>query len=381
MAGKQGRRGHNEGSIYHEASGRWVAALTLYDATGKRRRVRRFGKTRTEARQKLKELQQQAEQGVQLTDSNVTLAQFLKRWLEDSVRPSVRAKTYEGYESIVRVRIVPRLGRQPLNKVTPAMLQRLYTDLAEAGLSARSIHHTHRVLHKAFKQAMRWGLIPRNPVEATDPPRPQQAEMKILTRDEVGTLLRETTDDRLHALYVLAVTSGMRLGELLGLRWTDIEGDAHRLFVRRSLQRTRHGLVFVEPKTAKSRRTVMLTERAVTALRRHRQQQAEERLRLGPVWEDQELVFPNHTGGPQDPGAVSNGFKGMLKRLGLLAIRFHDLRHTAASLLLSAGTHPKIVSEMLGHSTIVLTLDTYSHVVPVLHSEAADTMERLLGES
>jgi integrase len=379
MAGKQGRRGHTEGSIYQEASGRWVAAVTQYDASGKRRRVRRFGKTRTEARKKLKELQQQQEQGVQLTDGNVTMQQFLTRWLEDSVRPSVRPRTYEGYESIVRVRVIPRIGRQSLNKVTPAVLQRLYSDLARAGLSARSIHHTHRVLHKAFKQAMRWGLIPRNPTEAVDSPRAQQAEMKTLTIEEVNCLLDGTREHRLHALYVVAVSTGMRLGELLALKWDDIDEPNRRLFVRRSVQRTRGGLVFVPPKTAKSRRTVILTSMALDALKEHRRRQAEERLRIGPEWEDQGLVFPNVTGGPQDPGTMSTRFKDVLVRLGLSRVRFHDLRHTAASLLLSAGTHPKVVSEMLGHATIVLTLDTYSHVIPAMHSHAAETMDRLLG--
>jgi integrase len=375
-----GRRGHNEGSIYQEATGRWVAAVTQYDASGKRRRVRRFGKTRTEARKKLKELQQQQEQGVQLADSNVTLQQFLTRWLTDSIRPSVRPRTYEGYESIVRIRVIPRIGRLTLNKVTPAVLQRLYTDLAEAGLSARSIHNTHRVLHKAFKQAMRWGLIPRNPTEAVDPPRPQQTEMKTLSVADVNRLFEGTRDHRLHALFVLAVSTGMRLGELLGLKWVDIDEDKRRLFVRRSVQRTRDGLVFVPPKTAKSRRTVILTSTALAALKDHRRKQAEERLRLGAAWEDQGLVFPNVTGGPQDPGTMSARFREVLSRLDISRIRFHDLRHTAASLLLSAGTHPKVVSEMLGHSTIVLTLDTYSHVIPTMHAEAAETMERLLGQ-
>jgi integrase len=204
--------------------------------------------------------------------------------------------------------------------------------------------------------------------------------MKTLNVDEIIRLFKGTREHRLHALYVVAVSTGMRLGELLGLKWEDIDADNCRLFIRRSVQRTREGLVYVPPKTPKSRRTVMLTPTALSALQEHRRRQAEERLRLGTEWEDQGLVFPNVTGGPQDPGTMSTRFKDVLTRLDLPAVRFHDLRHTAASLLLSAGTHPKVVSEMLGHSTIVLTLDTYSHVIPVMHSEAADTMERLLGK-
>jgi integrase len=372
------RRSHGEGSIYQRADGRYVAELTVRDASGKRKRVKRSARTKTEARAKLAELRKLQEQGIELTSGDAPLSTFLQRWLTDSVKPSVRQKTYDNYESIVRTRINPRIGGTKLSKVMPAVLQGLYTDLSESGLSARSIHNTHRVLHKAFETALRWGLIPRNPCDAVDPPRPKQAEMKTLTSEQVSVLLAGSKDDRNHALYLLAVTTGMRAGELLGLTWADIDFDGKRLFVRRSLQQTSQGLEFVPPKTDKSRRTVMLTTSAITGLKEHRKRQNTERLSLGPAWNDQGLVFPNEIGEPKDPGAMSGQFQKVLKRLGLPKIRFHDCRHTAASLLLRAGTHPKIVQELLGHSTITLTLDTYSHSIPSMHSEAADTMESIV---
>jgi integrase len=293
----------------------------------------------------------------------------------------VRTKTYGGYESIVRVRVNPRIGGVRLSKVTPVVLQQLYTYLLESGLSTRSVNHTHRVLHKAFGQAMKWGIIPRNPCDATDPPRPKTTEMQTLTSDQVNTLLEGTAGELNQALYLLAVSSGLRLGELLGLRWSDVDFDGKRLFVRRALQQTRGGLEFVEPKTAKSRRAVMLSTSAIAGLKEHRRQQVEERLSLGRAWNDQDLVFPNTIGEPSDPGTASTHFQAVLKRLGLPKIRFHDMRHTCASLLLQAGTHPKIVQEMLGHSTITLTMDTYSHSIPSTHTEAADTMENILSRA
>ena len=193
-------------------------------------------------------------------------------------------------------------------------------------------------------------------------------------------LLTTTRDHRFHAIYVLAVTTGMRQGELLGLRWDDVDLDSGRLHVRRELQRQREaGLVFVEPKTGRSRWTILLSRRAISALREHRRRQSEVLLLVGPEWKDQDLVFCKANGCPYDPSWQTEVFKDVLKQAGLPAIRFHDLRHTAATLLLTQGVHPKVVSEMLGHATITLTLDTYSHLVPVLHAQSAAAMDAALG--
>ncbi|CAN5246739.1 site-specific integrase [soil metagenome] len=375
------RRGHLEGSIFQRKSdGLWVASITWRDANGKVHRPRRYRKTRVLAKEALKELEREAEHGVQLATKSLTLAVYLERWLSASVQPSVRVKTFMGYRSIVDFRIVPHIGNLKLKQVTPAVIQGLYADLAANGLAPRSVIHTHRCLRRAMQQALKWGMIVRNPCDVVDVPRAPRAEMQVLERDQVDTLLRATADNRYHALYTVAVMAGLRLGELLGLKWTDIDFDGGRLMVRRACQfQSGNGLVLTEPKTSKSRRTVHLSQRAVFALKEHRKRQLQERLMLGSEWADLDLVFPNHTGGLLNPGNASNAFKAALVKHGLPAVRFHDLRHTAATLLLSAGTHPKIVSEMLGHSSIALTLDTYSHVIPAMHAEAAATMDALFG--
>jgi integrase len=204
--------------------------------------------------------------------------------------------------------------------------------------------------------------------------------MRILTQEQVGTLLTLTRDHPAHALYVLAVTTGMRQGELFGLKWQDIDLDAGKLMVRRALQRQNvAGLVFIEPKTARSRRTILLSQRAITALREHRRRQLEDRLRHGSGWHDLDLVFCGVDGRAPDPGWQRQVFQRVLREYDLPVIRFHDLRHTAATLLLSQGVHPKVVSEMLGHATISLTLDTYSHLVPAMHAQAAAAMDTMLG--
>ena len=370
------RRGHNEGNIKQRADGLWEARVSL--PGGKRRSL--YGKTRREAQDKLRGALRDLDAGLDPSAGRQTVEQFLGQWLAASVRPSVKVKTYEGYESIVRVRVVPRIGRVALGGLTPLDPQGLYASLEAGGLSRRSVHHTHRALHRAFGQAVRWGLLPRNPCDGATPPQPKRSEMRVLDQEQVAALLHGTRDHPAHALYVLAVTTGMRIGELLGLRWGDVDLGASKLVVRRALQRQNDaGLVFVEPKTGRSRRSIVLSQRAVHALRQHRARQLERRLVAGEAWRDQDLVFCNAAGGPADPSWQRAVFYEALKRAGLPAIRFHDLRHTAATLLLAQGVHPKVVSEMLGHATITLTLDTYSHLLPVMHAQAATAMDEMLG--
>ena len=258
------------------------------------------------------------------------------------------------------------------------MVERAYADLAEGGLSNRSVVQAHTVLHNAMKKALQWGLISRNPTEAADVPRPLRNEMQTLSEDEVRLLFAATATDELHALWVLLATTGLRLGEALGLKWADIDFENQRLFVRRALQpQKENGLVFVEPKTAKSRRTVYFAEGAGAALKEHRKPQNEARLRLGETWQDNDLIFCRADGSPLDPGNVTHHFQVLLKRAGLKKVRVHDLRHTAASLHLARGENPKVVQEMLGHSTIAVTMDIYSHVTPAIHAAAASKMQAL----
>jgi integrase len=366
------RRGHGEGSIKQRVDGLWEARVSL--PSGKRKSF--YGKTRKEAQDKLRAALRDIDAGLDLGADRQTVAQFLEKWLAASVKPSVKVKTYEGYESIVRVRVVPRIGRKHLAKLTPLDLQSLYTELADAGLSARSVHHTHRVLHRAFVQAVRWNLIVRNPCDGAQGPRASRAEMKVWTPAQADAFLIATRQHPAQALYILALTTGMRQGELLGLKWGDLDLSVGTLAVRRSLQRQKgKGLVFEEPKTARSRRSIFLSQRAVAALRAHRDRQAFDRRAAGSEWNARDLVFCHATGEPLDPSYQTTIFKKAVEAARLPAIRFHDMRHTAATILLSRGVHVKLVSELLGHATIVLTLDTYSHLIPAMHGDAAAAMD------
>jgi integrase len=366
------RRGHGEGSIKQRADGLWEARVSLEG--GKRRSF--YGKTRREAQDKLRVALRDLDAGLDLTTDRQTVTQFLEKWLAASVKPSVKTKTYEGYESIVRIRVAPRIGKRQLAKLTPLDLQALYTELADAGLSPRSVHHTHRVLHRAFVQAVRWNLIARNPCDGAQGPRATRSEMKVWAPEEADAFLIATRQHPAHALYTLALTTGMRQGELLGLKWGDVDLTAGTLAVRRSLQRQRgKGLVFEEPKTARSRRNVHLSQRAIGALQAHHDRQTFHRRAAGSEWSAHDLVFCHPTGEPLDPSYQTAIFKKAVEAAGLPTIRFHDMRHTAATILLSRGVHVKLVSELLGHATVVLTLDTYSHLIPAMHGDAAAAMD------
>lgn len=241
------------------------------------------------------------------------------------------------------------------------------------------MRHLHVVLHRALDQALRWGLVPRNVSEAVDLPKLQKKEIRPLSGDEARRLLGAARGDRSEALYVLAVHCGLRQGELLGLPWEDVDLGTGTLQVRRTLTTTKGGPRFTAPKTAKSRRRIKLTTGAVDALRCHHDRQFEESTRLAGLWQDYGLEFATTTGTPINPSNLtSRSFKPLLKRAGLPDIRFHDLRHTCATLLLSKGVHPKLVQELLGHATIAITLDTYSHVLPGMGDQAANAMESAL---
>lgn len=227
MAKRKTRRGHGDGAVYQrESDDLWVAALRVRDASGRVKRVVKYGKTADDARAKIREMQRKVEEGYDLLQGNPALAAYLANWLEVSVKPSCWHKTYNGYQSIVQHRIVPHIGALKLSKVTPAAIQTRYAALAADGLTPRSIVNTHAVLRRALNQAVKWGRLPRNPCNAVDVPRGRTWRAGALTREQVDTLLAYTVDDRFHALYVLAVTTGMRLGELLGLQWEDIDLDS-----------------------------------------------------------------------------------------------------------------------------------------------------------
>ena len=354
------RRANREGTIYRRQDGCWVASLML--PGGKRKSL--YGKTRQAVAQKLTVALKAVQDGLPIASDQLTVERFLYDWLQ-SVQHSIRPSTHRRYEQLVRIYAVPALGILRLSRLEPRHLQQLYADCLTRGIAPATVRQLHAVLRRALGQATRWGTVARNVVTLATPPRQGRYEMMVLTAEECHRLLDAARGDRFEALYTLAVTTGMRLGELLGLRWQDIDIEAGNIHVRHTLLRLKDGLKLREPKTPQSRRRIALTPQAIDALRHHRARQAAERLQLGAVWDDHDLVFANGIGRPLEQGNVlRRSFWPILERAALPRCRFHDLRHTCATLLLQQGVHVKIVSEMLGHSNIKITLDVYSHVLP-----------------
>ena len=371
------KKSNGEGSIYeHKRNGKKVGyrgAYTVHTADGPKRRYV-SGKTREEVRKKLTKAMADRDGGLVFNDENATVGEFLDKWLSDCVRGSVQKSTFDRDSYLVRVHIKPALGKMKLRSLSPVHVQGFYRDRLDAGLSASTVNKIHTVLHKALSQAVRWSLIPRNVTEVFKAPRPVLQEMHPLFPEEIGCLLEAARGDRLEALYILAVTTGMRRGELLGLKWSDLDLKNASVSIRRALTRTNNGkrVAIGELKNRKSHRTIRLTDRAVEAIKTHRKRGLVE----GP-----RLVFTTETGSPINPSNLrQRSFTPLLKKAGLPHIRFHDLRHTCATLLLSQNTHPKFVQELLGHATIAITLDTYSHVVPSMGNHTARAMEDALEE-
>jgi integrase len=377
------RRGHGEGSIYRDAAGRWRAVLDLGWVNGRRERKYFSGETQREVRAKLDAARRQHEQGMLALGPRQTTAQFLTGWLADTAAHRLRPRTFVRYRALLEQHALPAFGKVLLVKLTPQHLSTLYGTKLADGLSPRTVQFLHAVLHSALKQAVLWGLVPRNPADAVRAPRPKRHPIHPLDRDQARALLDAAAGDPLEGLYVLAVMIGMRQGELLGLKWDAIDWDRGRVHVRHTLQCHKGGQwTLDEPKTGHSRRSVRLPRTALDVLRVHRARQNEQRLSLGPSWEDHGLVFCNGLGRPIEPtNLVHRSYRRLLERATLPKIRFHDLRHTYATLALLNGEPPKVVSETLGHASITLTLDTYSHLLPDMQEDAAVRMERLLGRT
>jgi integrase len=367
-------RANGEGAIYKRPDGRWTARLTLEN--GGRKDF--YGRTRDEVNRKLTKALLDQQKGLPTVNERQTVSRFFTTWLE-SAKPSLRTRTYVTYEGLIRLHAEPSIGRLVLSRLTPQHLQSLYTACLSKGLSPQSVRHLHAVIHRGLEQAIRWNLVQRNVADLVTPPRVQRHEMRTLTPDQAKTFLQAVRGDRLEALYVLALTTGMRLGELLALRWQDVDIEGNSLSVRGTLLRTQGSLTISEPKTAGSRRHVSIGSLAVDALNRHKVNQTAERLLKGSGWHENGLVFANEVGRPlEDTNVRRRSFEPLLAKAELPRIRFHDLRHTAATLLLGEGIHPKIVSERLGHSRVGITLDLYSHVTPTMQQQAAKTIEALL---
>jgi len=374
------RRGNGEGSITRRKDGLYMARYWVETSKGPKRKTL-YGKKREEVADKLARALAERADGIVYDDENLTVGEYLDYWLKGSVRGSVRQSTFDRYEIAVRVHIKPALGRLKLKKLTPAHLAGFYQDRLAVGFAPASVNKLHVTLHKALDQAVKWHMVPRNVAEAVTAPRPTPDEMRTLSAKETHRFLEAARGDKLETLYVVAVTTGMRQGELLALKWQDIDLENACVSVRRTITMSRGRILLGEPKTKKSRRTIHLTVAAVRALREHLNRQMEHMQRPGDLYRDQGLVFASKVGTPINPTNLRRrSLASLLKRAGLPHIRFHDLRHTCATLLLGRNVHPKYVQELLGHANIAITLDTYSHVIPGMGDQTARAMEDALSD-
>jgi len=390
----RGRRGAQEGSIFQRKDGRWVGSLNLGWETGKRKRKHFYAATAAEVRDQLLKARTDQSQGLPVVTERQTIAQFLVGWLDLTLKPRAKPRSVESFTSIVNKHIVPELGRIRLDKLTPQHVQALLEKkrqpykkktrtgktVEKRGLGPQSIANIRTVLRSALGQALKWGMVPRNVATLIDPPRIPRPKTHAIDADGARKLLEVARGERFEAILVVAVTLGLRRGEILGLRWSDVDFESRVIRVNQALQRVGGKLQVTEVKTERSRRVVAVPDSVIRALKIRRAQQAQERLIAGLKWMDSDLTFTNPTGGPLEPITLHRDFKRLLSIAELSTnTRFHDLRHTAASLLLAEGVHLRMIMELLGHSSISLTANTYAHVMPAAMRDVADRMESILG--
>lgn len=379
--GKQGKRGNKEGSVYQRKEDkRWVGSITLDN--GKRKVF--YGKTRDEVQKKVNKALYEQQHGKLIVAPQQTLAQYLEYWLKVH-KNNIRPRSHERYEEIVRLHLVPTLGKVKLDKLTPQHLDVLYTSKLESGLSTTTVAAIHNFLHTALDGAVRREMLSRNVCDLVSPPRKVHKEMKPLNSEQVQRFL-DVAKGHLHeALFVLALATGMRRGELLGLKWQDIDFEQGVLHVRRTLSRVPTKMVEelgasyieAETKTNRSRRSILLADFAIEALKQHRERQLLAKQKAGDLWQEHDYVFCSPIGTYLSPGHNALvQLKKLLEKAGLPDIRFHDLRHSAATMLLEKEVHPKIVQEILGHSDIAMTMNTYSHVLPTMQKGAIDKLNQ-----
>ena len=373
------------GQIISRGKNVWLVRIYLgRDETGKRIYLNKtIHGPRKAAQAWLNQRLTERDAGIAVKPAQQTLNEYLDRWLETAVKPKVRPKTWMGYRSLLHNHIRPALGARPLAKIKPLEVQQAFQDMIDRGLSARTIEYTRMVLRQAFKQAIQWRLLTFNPCDGVQIPRRQRREMQALSPEQARRFLVVARGTRYGMLFELAITTGLRPSEYLALKWEDIDFERGTLSVVRSLDAMPGGgYRLEETKTRNSRRVVKLLPGVLRALLEHRQAQQRLREEAGERWNEQGFVFTNAEGGPLDGHNLSSRhLRRILKEAGLPQIRLYDLRHTAATLALSAGVPVKVVSEMLGHSSVALTLDVYSHVLPHMQEDAARRMAALMEDS
>ncbi|MGD0856105.1 MAG: site-specific integrase [Dehalococcoidia bacterium] len=371
------------GHVKQRSKGSWSIVIDIGKdpATGKRRQQWYTVKgTKREADSKMRELLETKEKGTYIHPNKLTLSDWLDKWLEGYVKINCSVRTFDAYQSIVKIHLKPSLGSIPLTQLKPQQIQDYYSKICQekGGLSASSVLHVHRILFQALKYAMRQGVLVQNAADLVDPPRVRKPKMRTLIPTEIARLFEVTKDGPYHAIYFTAINTGLRQAELLGLRWRDVDLDLASLSVNQVLYKRRGICIFKEPKSEHSRRRLDLAPSLAIYLRKYRSQRQAEYIVTGAPLTDDDLVFGNTEGKPTDPSTLTHQLSKALKRAGLPHVRFHDLRHSFASLMLMAGIHPKIVSEMLGHASVTLTLDTYSHVIGGLQKAAICRLDDML---
>lgn len=367
------RRGRGEGSIHQRKDGSWCVTLSLgHRADGRRRRKSLYGKTKAEVVKKLQKLQGDVASGRPIDKDNLTILAYIDYWLENTVKSSVAPNTYTSYRSVYDNQIEPFIGNLKVATVSATEIEAFYGELARREFSARTIQKAGFVIGRAMRQAVKNGLAMNNPVRDIPKPRSQKAEMQTWDSAETKAFLKASEGDRLSAMYYVALSGGLRQGELFALEWRDISFDAGCVTVQRSLEEISGVHRIKEPKSGKGRK-VDLPAFVMKRLNQHRAKMLADGFATSPV-------FCDHRGGYLYKGNVTRrSFGNIIKAAKVRKIRFHDMRHTHATLLLSAGEHIKVVSERLGHASVQITLDTYTHVLPTMQKAAAEKMQKLLG--
>ena len=369
------KRGHNEGSIFQRKNGTWRAQVTVQG-----QRLSYSTKSKREAQAWVRKTLAQVDDGLTYQNAQTTLEEFMKNWLT-SIESKLRSNTYKQYRQITQQHILPGLGKIKLKDLKPEHIQNRYNEMVKQGIGLRTVQLTHSVVHIALVHAVKLGVIPRNPDDATTPPKPSPKEMRFFDQDQVQQFLiiAKEKNDKFYALYHLAISTGLRQAEIIGLKWSDMDWDKKTLQVQRQLTRKKGGsFEFTTPKTKAGKRTIILGPNTCDVLKVHRQNQFQLMLAAGKKWQDHDLIFTTSIGTPIDKYNLLKSFKQLLRDAGLPEIRFHDLRHTAASLMLNSDIPVIVVSRRLGHSRPSITLDIYGHLIPGRQEEVAELMDELL---